>query len=711
MSPTRRSFVKNMSLLGTFPFVRVESLNKLDEIITGAGNEDFPKLIHAPEDPAEWPGFRKKLIEWRKEKKKQINYNEASYTDPSFTWAATNYACCFLMMYDLDFYDPLQGKYSVDKIIEKGKREFGGYDSVVLWHAYPRIGIDERNQYDFYRDMPGGLPGVRKVIDDFHVANIKIFVNYNPWDTSTRREGRNDVDSLAEMIGAINADGIFLDTMKEVENVYRRKLNAVKPGIVLEGESPADIENIPANHLSWAQWFSDRYVPGILRNKWFERRHMQHQIARWDRDHTTELHQAWMNGSGMMIWENVFGQWLGWSERDKSIIRSMLPLQRRYHHLFNGEGWIPLVDTLQEGVFASLWEGNGLKLWTLVNRNEFEVTGYLLNPGNNSTEEKCYDLVQGNEIKSNPLLSGTISARSIGCIIRGKKTLFSDDFDQFLMSQNDLYKEYNGNDAFPFLIPTLKKIKQIPGKKSALPPDMVELKPYTFNQHVEMLVREAGDYKSAMDIDVSHQLNAPYFMLRTVHIPHMAIDKYPVTNQQYADFIKVTGYSPKEKYLFLRHWKNGKPPAGKENHPVVYVDLDDARAFAGWMDKRLPTEAEWQFAAQGYDQHRYPFGNELKEGTYNNTNDTTAVNTYPSGVSPFGCYDMCGNTWELTESEYADKHNRFCILKGGSYYHAKDSMWYTSGGPVPSALATKFLMMYPGLDRCSTIGFRCAMDL
>ncbi|RYF90540.1 MAG: formylglycine-generating enzyme family protein, partial [Chitinophagaceae bacterium] len=521
----------------------------------------------------------------------------------------------------------------------------------------PRIGIDERNQFDFYRDMPGGLAGVRKVVDEFHKNNVKVFVNYNPWDTSTRREGKSDVDALVEIIAAIDADGIFLDTLKEVESVYRGKLNNIKPGIVLEGETAADIENIPTNHASWAQWFSDKYVPGVLRNKWFERRHMQHQIARWDRDHTTELQQAWMNGSGVMVWENVFGQWLGWSERDKSIYRAMLPIQRRYHSLFIGEKWTPLVETLQEGVFASLWEGDGVKLWTIVNRLEQEVKGDLLK----IDEKNAYNVIAGKKIDSKTF-SGILRPRSIACIVSGSSEALGKDFRQFLSSMERLDTRYASDATAPTYTTSLKKPRT--AKSNSVPPGMVLLQPHTYNQRVEILVREVGDYKSAMDVNVSDQLNRPYLILRKVHIKKMAIDKYPVTNSDFAEFIQATSYKPLVSHLFLHHWQNGTLPAGKENHPVVYVSLDDARAYARWKGKRLATEPEWQYAAGGYDQLRYPWGNELKKGLYNDTAGTTPVDAYPDGVSPFGVYDMCGNTWEFTESEHADEHNRFCMLKG-----------------------------------------------
>ena len=62
-------------------------------------------------------------------------------------------------MYDTFFYDREEGRYRIDEILDDGAREFGGYDFILLWQSYPRLGIDGCNQIDFYRDMPGGCPG------------------------------------------------------------------------------------------------------------------------------------------------------------------------------------------------------------------------------------------------------------------------------------------------------------------------------------------------------------------------------------------------------------------------------------------------------------------------------------------------------------------------------------------------------------------------
>lgn len=101
------------------------------------------------------------------------------------------------------------------------------------------------------------------------------------------------------IIKAIGADGIFLDTMDRGSEEFRQKLDMSRKGVVLESELALPVEDISRHHMSWAQWFYDSPVPGILRNKWIEPRHMQHGISRWTEDKSKELQTAWMNGRGI----------------------------------------------------------------------------------------------------------------------------------------------------------------------------------------------------------------------------------------------------------------------------------------------------------------------------------------------------------------------------------------------------------------------------
>jgi hypothetical protein len=642
------------------------------------------RLVPAPFEPLLWPAWRKALAAKRQQIRREIGYDDTLYERPEFDWVRSCYSCCFVMMYDQTFYDPVKNEYTIDSFLDHGVKEFGGYDAVVLWHAYPRIGFDDRNQFDFYRDMPGGLRGLRELSRKIHKRGVKVFIDYNPWDTGTRREDKSDVDVLVELVKAIEADGIFLDTLHEGMEDFRAKLDAVRPGVVLESELTLPVARIHDHHMSWAQWFNDSHVPGVLWNKWFERRHMMHQIKRWKRDHTGELHTAWMNGSGMLVWENVFGSWVGWSERDRSILRAMLPVQRRYAGLFSGERWTALIRTEQKDVYASLWESDGLRLWTLVNRSDDFVEGLLLKVPH-IRGVQYFDLIAGREVgkvrRDEAPIKGTIRPRGIGVFISGRSESLGEDFAQFLTGQAELDVRASIDTTFPARDERLKAVP--PTKKynkAEVPEGMVAVPGGKYNMQIRYRNRECGFYrvpKLNKAVPPHKHLHQIITVQREVQLHPYAIDVSPVTNAEFAAFLKATNYKPKHTEKFLKHWAEGAPPPGRRDHPVVYVALNDARAYAKWAGKRLPTEEQWQFACQRQGPHL------RREHT----------------------------VWEWTESERSDGRTRFCILRGGSFYKAEGSHWYADGGPQDCDFAAKFLLMWPGLDRCSTIGFRCVVDM
>ena len=202
-----------------------------------------------------------------------------------------------------------------------------------------------------------------------------------------------------------------------------------------------------------------------------------------------------------------------------------------------------------------------------------------------------------------------------------------------------------------------------------------------YRRRVTFRRRECGLYEGA-DFD-GWPGNAPPGLHETAEIVEetrlapYAIDSAPVSNADFHRFLHESGYRPGARHNLLRHWgKDGRPPPGREREPVVWIDLDDARAYAAWAGKRLPSEAEWQWAAEQ---------GKLEPGS-------PAV-------------------WNWTESERSDGRTRFCILKGGSAFRAAGSDWYADGGPRPPDFAAKYLLLWPGLDRCATIGFRCAVSL
>lgn len=127
------------------------------------------------------------------------------------------------------------------------------------------------------------------------------------------------------------------------------------------------------------------------------------------------------------------------------------------------------------------------------------------------------------------------------------------------------------------------------------------------------------------------------------------IDKYLVTNAQYARFVAAAGYRPP------LHWEKGRIPPGIETHPVTMVSWYDATNYAAWAGKRLPTEAEWEKAARGTDGRRWPWGNEMdvkRLNTYYSVRSTTDVRQYSVGASPYGVFDMAGNVSQWINDDF-----------------------------------------------------------
>jgi len=194
---------------------------------------------------------------------------------------------------------------------------------------------------------------------------------------------------------------------------------------------------------------------------------------------------------------------------------------------------------------------------------------------------------------------------------------------------------------------------------------------------------------------------------RPVEMRGFYMDQYEVTNAEFRQFMEATGYRPADAHNFLRHWAGGYP-AHLARHPVTWVSLEDARAYATWAGKRLPTDIEWQWAAQGPDGRLWPWGHTFDPAACNaDSSDTTPVDAFERNVSPHGVCDLVGNVWEWTESVCTEGWHRWCLIRGGSYYEAKGSRWYAEGGAQTVHHHHKFLLMSPGIDRCATIGFRC----
>ncbi|RTL64501.1 MAG: helix-turn-helix domain-containing protein [Pseudonocardiaceae bacterium] len=145
-------------------------------------------------------------------------------------------------------------------------------------------------------------------------------------------------------------------------------------------------------------------------------------------------------------------------------------------------------------------------------------------------------------------------------------------------------------------------------------------------------------------------------------LPSYYIDVYPVSNQEYAQFVAATGHHTP------RHWTGGTFPADLADHPVVFVTWTDAAAYAEWVGKALPTSQQWEKAARGTRGSIYPWGDQATPAKCNvrenGVGNTTPRDCYMSGGGTYGVHDLCGNVWEWCSTETTPGRYE---LKGGAW--------------------------------------------
>lgn len=207
--------------------------------------------------------------------------------------------------------------------------------------------------------------------------------------------------------------------------------------------------------------------------------------------------------------------------------------------------------------------------------------------------------------------------------------------------------------------------------------------------------------------------------MRTVIVNDFYLDEHEVTVAAYQDFISATGHAPPLQWA---------EQLRSRDHPVVYVSWNDAKAYAKWAGKRLPYEAEWEYAARGGNtglngksRYKYPWGDEAshERANYDGTegrdrwDGTSPIKSFPA--TGFGLYDMAGNVWEWCEDWYDENYyknrpspdrnpkgpstGQYRVLRGGSWLYD------------PNNLRCAYRSRFAATDQDYNIGFRCAQDV
>jgi serine/threonine protein kinase len=223
-------------------------------------------------------------------------------------------------------------------------------------------------------------------------------------------------------------------------------------------------------------------------------------------------------------------------------------------------------------------------------------------------------------------------------------------------------------------------------------------KPTVTDAHGTMLLVPAGSFIFG---DNSPDSPNPR---QTLTLPGLYVDQTEVSNAEYKKFCDATGHAPPSSPDYT----------SKPENPVADVTLEDAKAYAAWAGKRLPTEQEWEKATRGTDGRPFPWGND--PWTTGVPDTLQPVDSFPDRRSPVGALNMAGNVFEWTasafpagEREYADMQKTlgtdafsksWCIIKGGSF------------SPHGQVFFRSYMRRgWPSDQHSSLIGFRCVRDV
>jgi formylglycine-generating enzyme required for sulfatase activity len=653
---------------------------------------------------------------WREERRIRIGYDGSRYDLPALKWTQSSFIQPQMMVEDRFFYDPVANRYTVDRYLDDLDKRYGGIDAVLIWPTYSNMGIDNRNQHDMIRSMPGGVAGVRQMIADFHRRGVRVLFPMMMWDQGTRDPGKPWHDAIASLMAEIGADGINGDTQDGVPRAFSEAADRAGHPLAFEPEGGPHDEGVAYDVLTWGQ-YKFAFTPKVDRYKWLEPRHMVNISDRWNRNKTDDLQFAFFNGVGWESWENIWGIWNGIVPRDAEATRRMATLERGVAPFLVSQDWEPFAPVLHFGVFASRWPLGEDTVWTIVNRNEYNVSGPQIEL---SAQEGMhyFDLYHGVQLtpesRGNKIvLTFDLAEKDYGAILATKAAL-SEPMKGLMTKM----KAMTAKPLTAFSREWTFLPQQIAPMTATKPPagtpiDMVKIPASEFRFNVQGIEIEGFD-DVGVDVQYPWEDSPRRYHEHVMNVKSFWIDKYPVTNEQFKKFLDATHYHPKDDLDFLRDWQNGTYPEGGADKPVTWVALEDTRAYAAWAGKRLPHEWEWQYAAQGTDGRLYPWGNDWDASAVpvpdkgRTMRGPDSVTAHPKGASPFGVMDLVGNVWQWTD-EFLDEHTRGGILRGGSYYEPQGSIWYF---PQAYKLAEhgKLALMAPSKDRSAALGFRCVQD-
>jgi formylglycine-generating enzyme required for sulfatase activity len=704
-------------------------------------------------------------------------FDNSLFERDDLKWIRHAYAMHLVMNWDHQFFDTKTGEFHLKNMLEQGQNLYGGDDVIGIWPNWPMLGLDQRNQWDLYRALPGGTAKLKELAELCRRYGTKLFISYNPWDESTRNEDHHA--GMSDMIEKTTADGVVLDTEGKSSREHQAAADKVRPGVIMYSEGmavPRDMQGIVAGRVHNALY----YPPLLNLNKFIKPDFAIFRVAEVHREHIRrEYATSFFNGYGTEL--NIFPPGRpDWMDEEYRFFGRTLMILRENTNNFVAPGYTPLIPTKVDKVYVNKWPLEYKTVYTIfslvpegVDTSLFEAEQ---KPGWHYFDLWRHAPVHIDTIGIETFLYveidgfskrflGTNNESAVGAIgffpnnihidlIRDSLTLSATAGTRIKIWKGDPSYEKTCHE-YPVTVNNIKLyddfgryegkfVVQLFKEDELIDETSFEI-PFATPRRISSVVRTAIPVKIPKNM-----VNIPagvFFQQSTFgdnFIPNPVVDekqkvsmhsfymdKFPVTNAQFEVFLKATNFKPGDTANFLKHWTNGAIPAGQENFPVIWISYEDAKAYATWAGKRLPTETEWQYAAQTEKLYEWPWGDKVKvarkeevvtstltvsklqvDPAYCNTGNGKLypVGKYKKGINSNGLYDLVGCVWQLTNDEYDNGTNYYLVVKGGSYFLPASSWWYVEGGPRELTYTQKLLRISQGFERCGTVGFRCVMD-
>ena len=277
-------------------------------------------------------------------------------------------------MYGEEVYDYRRGRVDIDRLLDAGEA-FGGYDVICLWHQYPRLGVDARSQWDFFRGFPRRPRGPRgrAAATKGRASDAAVQAVGRAGPYVARRHRQNAGAFAAET----DADGFFLDTMSDVPPQFRIEADRVRPGCVFCTELVPD--NAQALELLTGSW--RQTAPAPIRRRCCGMCSPSTAATTSRAGPSTRAgryaQKAVMNGSGLVIWQDVFGAWLPYTDEQKAAVKRWKRIWLENKAYFLSQTALPLWPALQPDLIvnAFMTDDKTSAVFTVYNFSGGEISG------------------------------------------------------------------------------------------------------------------------------------------------------------------------------------------------------------------------------------------------------------------------------------------------------------------------------------------------